>query len=195
VTGLRECRQQLDLTQAEMAARLGVALNSLRMWDSGLRPTPDAVLERPKFAAAEAMRDREPLTLPHLATALGIHMRTLQAAARTGRLEVTYDTRSVFGRPLRLSTRSAGRAFMQRHYARYSGQPAGSFEVPQAVPRDCAKRLRKCRLQHKLSQADLGKLLGQPTKQWFTSGSPGSAFPHRSSGRASRHSLASATLA
>ena len=97
VTEPRACRRQLGQSQAKLAAMLGVALNSLRMWDSGMRTTPTAVLEQAKTAAAEAVRDRQPLTLPQLATELHVHVRTLQAAARTGRLEVQYSTRSIFG--------------------------------------------------------------------------------------------------
>ena len=58
VTELRACRRQLGQSQAKLAAMLGVALNSLRMWDSGMRTTPTAVLEQAKTAAAEAVRCR-----------------------------------------------------------------------------------------------------------------------------------------
>ena len=47
---------------------LSVPLNSLRMWDSGLRPTPGDILEQARIAAAEAIRDQQPLNLPDLAT-------------------------------------------------------------------------------------------------------------------------------
>jgi hypothetical protein len=52
----------------------------------------------------------ELLTLEDLAKALGVHIRTLQAAARTGRLEVEFGVRSVFGRPLRRVSRAVTRA-------------------------------------------------------------------------------------
>lgn len=170
VTELRACRQQLAQSQAELAAMLGVALNSLRMWDSGMRTTPTAVLEQAKAAAAEAVRDREPLTLPQLATELHVHVRTLQAAARTGRLEVQYSTRSIFGRPLRISTRAAGKLFLRTYYKRYSGQRAGRFTLPSAVPQDCDRRIRQLRHDLRLSQADLAELIGAANKavvyQW-----------------------------
>jgi DNA-binding transcriptional regulator YiaG len=82
VTELREYRPQLELTHVELAVLLEVPLNSLRMWDSGLRPTPAAILECARCSAAEAVREREPVTLPQLANALGVHVRMLQAAAR-----------------------------------------------------------------------------------------------------------------
>lgn len=149
---------------------LGVARNSFRMWDSGMRPTPTAVLDQARAAAAEAVRDRQPLTLPQLATELNVHVRTLQGAARTGRLDVQYSTRSVFGRPLRISTRAAGKLFLQTYYKRYSGQPAGRFTLPSAVPEDSNRRIRRLRHDLRLSQADLAELIGAANKavvyQW-----------------------------
>jgi DNA-binding transcriptional regulator YiaG len=68
VTELRSCRRQLSLSQAEFADMLGVPLNSFRTWDSGLRPTPGEIVEQAKIAAAEAVRDQQPLNLPDLAT-------------------------------------------------------------------------------------------------------------------------------
>jgi hypothetical protein len=57
-----------------------------------------------------------------LAHELGVHQRTLRAAARTGRLQVTFSSQSAFGRPIRLATRAAGQAFMRKDYRRYGGQ-------------------------------------------------------------------------
>jgi hypothetical protein len=48
-----------------------------------------------------------PLPLDQLATELGVHVRTLQAAARSGRLAAHFSIRSVFGRPIRLASRAA----------------------------------------------------------------------------------------
>jgi DNA-binding transcriptional regulator YiaG len=170
VTELRVCRRQLGLSQGELAALLKIPRNSLRMWDSGLRPTPGAVLDKARVAAAEAVRDHQPLTLPVLAAELNVHVRTLQAAARTGRLEVHYSVRSVFGRPLRFSTHAAGRAFLRTYYKRYGGQPAGCFEVPPHVPDRCRRRLRELRRRLKISQRDLAELVGAANKavvyQW-----------------------------
>jgi DNA-binding transcriptional regulator YiaG len=164
------CRRQLGLSQAELAAVLSVPRNSLRMWDSGLRPTPSTVLDQARAAAAEAVRDQQPLLLPALAAQLHVHVRTLQAAARTGRLEVRYSTRSVFGRSLRLSTLAAGKAFLRTYYKRYGGQPGGRFEVPARVPYGCRHHLRKLRRRLKISQNDLAELIGAANKavvyQW-----------------------------
>ncbi len=170
VTELRSCRLQLGVSQAELSDRLGVPLNSLRMWDSGLRPTPDEILEQLSIAVAQAIRDNQPLNLPDLATELNVHVRTLQAAARTGRLEVEYSTRSVFGRPLRLSTRAAGKRFLRTYYKRYGGQPVGSFELPRPVPADCQHRLRELRLRLHISLREMAELVGAANRavvyQW-----------------------------
>jgi DNA-binding transcriptional regulator YiaG len=170
VTELRACRRQLGLSQAGLADLVGVPLNSLRMWDCGTRPTPGDVLERAKVAAAEAVRDQQIKNLPELARELQVHVRTLQAAARTGRLEVRYGTRSVFGRSLRRSTRAAGKAFLRTYYKRYDGQPPGRFPVPSVVPTDFARRLRGLRRRFAITQADLAELVGAASKsvvyQW-----------------------------
>ena len=55
VTELRSCRLRLGVSQAGLSDRLGLPLNSLRMWDSGLRPTPDEILELVRIAVAEAI--------------------------------------------------------------------------------------------------------------------------------------------
>ena len=110
------------------------------------------------------------MNLPKLARELNVHVRTLQAAARTGRLEVTYSTRSVFGRPQRLATRAAGTIFLRTYYKRYGGQPVGRFTVPTEVPADSGKRLRRLRTHLKLSLTDRAELVGAANKavvyQW-----------------------------
>ena len=128
------------------------------------------ILEQVRIAVAEAIRENQPLKLPDLATELNVHVRTLQAAARSGRLEVEYSTRSVFGRPLRLSTRAAGTRFLQTYYKRYGGQPVGRFELPRPVPADCQRRLRELRLRLDISLRDMAELVGAANRavvyQW-----------------------------
>jgi hypothetical protein len=58
------------------------------------------------------------LSMAQLAACLQVHPRTLRAAARHGRLAVTYDTRSAFGRPVPRATVAAGEAFKRLHYRR-----------------------------------------------------------------------------
>ena len=58
---------------------------------------------------ARHTHQHEQLPLDRLASELGVHVRTLQAAARTGRLEVEFDRRSVWGRPRRDSLTGGSR--------------------------------------------------------------------------------------
>jgi DNA-binding transcriptional regulator YiaG len=41
VTALRELRRTAELSQQQFASLIDVPLNTFRMWDSGLRPTPE----------------------------------------------------------------------------------------------------------------------------------------------------------
>ena len=157
MTALRDLRRTADLSQQELAALLDVPLNTLRMWDSGLRLTPAHHLRRAALAVADHYRNAELVSLDQLARELGVHQRTLRAAARTGRLQVTFSSRSVFGRPVRLATRTAARAFMRKDYRRYSGQSRAVAPLP-SVPDDYAERLRQLRrrLHHRaISHAGL----------------------------------------
>ena len=61
----------------------------------------------PRAAAATPHQSQDPcglsdetvlLPLPVLALMIGVHVRTLHAAARSGRLVVAYDTRTTFRR-------------------------------------------------------------------------------------------------
>ncbi len=117
---LRDLRRNAGLTQHEFANLIEVPVNTYRMWDSGIRPIPTQVLERAKRATVEHERQTQLLPLNELAAELGVHLRTLQAAARTGRLDVTFYERSVFGRP--------------RSAASFSGHPGQSGSVIQESP-------------------------------------------------------------
>ena len=85
-----------------------------RLWDSGLHLIPPHLLRRAQTAATAHIRNAEQLSLDHLAREFGLHERTLRAAARTGRLQVTFSSRSTFGRPIRLATRVAVQAFIRK---------------------------------------------------------------------------------
>jgi hypothetical protein len=71
--------------------------------------------KHPTRVAARA-KERELLPLDQLARELGVHLRTLRAAARTGRLDAHFSVRSVFGRPIRFASRAAGQRFLATHY-------------------------------------------------------------------------------
>jgi ribosome-binding protein aMBF1 (putative translation factor) len=109
------------------------------------------------------------LPLRELAKELGVHIRTLQAAARTGRLQTHFSVRSVFGRPIRFSTRAAGEQFIARHYRRFSGQEICSAPLP-TVPDDYDTRLRDVRQRNGLTQDALARRIGAAGKavvyQW-----------------------------
>ena len=87
---LRDCRIALGQSQAAFAAMLGVPPESYRTWDTGRRVTPPKMLARAR-ALATHRDDHALLPLPVLALLIGVHVKTLRAAARDGRLPVTYD--------------------------------------------------------------------------------------------------------
>ena len=95
---------------------------------------PKHVMLRAAAAVAAYKRRQERLPLDQLARALGVHLRTLQAAARSGRLEARSSVRSAFGRPIRSESLAAGHQFQARHYRCFSGQavcppPCRSFPI------------------------------------------------------------------
>jgi DNA-binding transcriptional regulator YiaG len=169
MNALRELRYNAGLGQREFAELLSVNLETLRTWDSGRRPAPPDVLRRAVDAVARYHDQTEPLTLSQLARELQVHVRTLQAAARTGRLETEFSVRSVFGRPMRFATRRAGRQFLGIHYRRFSGQ-APSAPPLVLVPADYDDKLRDLRGRLRLTQAALAKKVGAAGKavvyQW-----------------------------
>jgi DNA-binding transcriptional regulator YiaG len=170
MTALRDLRRAVDLSQSEFAALMGVPTNTFRMWDSGLRLIPPQMLQRAKGAATEHARNSELLSLDQLARELGVHQRTLRAAARMGRLQVTFSIQSVFGRPLRLATRAAGWAFMRTHYRHYGRRPGPVVAPLPSVPHDYDARLKSLRHRLRLTQADLARRVGAANRavvyQW-----------------------------
>ena len=80
---LRECRIALGKSQAAFAAMLGVSPESYRTWDAGRRATPPHILARAR-ALATHRDDHALLPLPVLALLIGVHVKTLRAAARDG---------------------------------------------------------------------------------------------------------------
>ena len=91
MNALRELRHTANLGQREFAALLSVPLETLRTWDSGRRSIPVPVLQRAAVAVAQHPRQNELLPLNRLARELHVHVRTLQAAARTGRLDARFS--------------------------------------------------------------------------------------------------------
>src|SRR5262249_328691 len=114
-------------------------------------------------------RQLELLSLAELAKELGVHVRTLQAAARTGRLKAQFSVRSVFGRPMRFASREAGEHFITKHYRCFSGQEICPAPLP-AVPGDYDQRLRDLRRRRVMTQGALARQIGAAGKavvyQW-----------------------------
>jgi DNA-binding transcriptional regulator YiaG len=169
VNELRRLRRNAGLSQREFAERLDVPLNTFRMWDSGLRRPPAQIVAQAREALAAQARQRQLLPLAELAKELGVHVRTLQAAARTGRLETQFSVRSVFGRPIRRASRAAGERFIARHYRCFCGQETCPAPLP-IVPHDYDKRLRDVRRRKGLTQDALARCIGAASKavvyQW-----------------------------
>jgi DNA-binding transcriptional regulator YiaG len=165
---LRELRRTAGLGQREFAA-LAVPLETLRTWDSGRRPIPVPVLHRAIVAVNHHQRQQELLPLDQLAKELGVHIRTLQAATRTGRLVAHFSVRSVFGRPIRSASRSAGELFLARHYRCFSGQELCPAPLP-IVPDDYNSYLRGLRRRLRLTQDAFARRIGAAGKavvyQW-----------------------------
>ena len=166
---MRDVRRTARLTQREFATLLSVTLETLRTWDSGRRRVPILVLRRARDVVAHHRRQEELMPLAELARELGVHLSTLQAAARTGRLQAHFSVRSVFGRPMRCASRAAGQQFLARHYRCFSGQEICPAPLP-TVPDDYDTRLRDVRSRSGLSQDALARRIGAASKavvyQW-----------------------------
>ena len=85
---MRTYRRALRLSQSAFAAQLNVPLETYRPWDSGRREPPPQLLTRARTLAGYP-DETVLLPLPVLALMIGVHVRTLHAAARSGRLVVT----------------------------------------------------------------------------------------------------------
>ena len=169
---LRECRISLGQSQAAFAATLGASPESYRTWDAGRRAPPLKILARAR-ALATHRDDHELLPLPVLALLIGVHVKTLRAAARDGRLPVTYDTRTTFRRLRARATPAAARTFRRSYY----GRPVKPVDrrAPLnltwvSVPDDYDEQIRALRRARGLSQARLATLVGAARKavvyQW-----------------------------
>jgi DNA-binding XRE family transcriptional regulator len=114
---IRIVRLRLQLSQSQFAKLLGVSAETYRTWDSGAVWYPDEWLDKARAVAATNDPNRL-WCLQELATELGVHVRTLRDAARTGRLDVVYENRVVFRNPIPRTSLAAGRRFMERYYRR-----------------------------------------------------------------------------
>jgi DNA-binding XRE family transcriptional regulator len=152
----------MQLTQMQLAKALLVPLNTLRMWDSGLRKAPDWILSAAGALAVERRHQRELLPIHALAADLGIHRSTLEAAIRSGRLPAQFSTRSVFGRPIRVVARGDAERFRLIAYGRRK-VPAVCDPLPQ-IPADYPDQLVLLRRRLGLTQAGLAQQSGAANK-------------------------------
>ena len=134
---LRAYRIALGQSQAAFAAMFGASPESYRTWDAGRRATPVKILARAR-ALATHRDDHALLPLPVLALLIGVHVKTLRAAARDGRLPVTYDTRTTFRRLRARATPAAARAFRRSYYGRTPSRSSRTIDLGQ-----CARGLRR----------------------------------------------------
>jgi DNA-binding transcriptional regulator YiaG len=170
-SALREIRTRLNLSQAECAAALGVAVETFRTWDSGRRPAPEGVIDKVcTLKAKRSLHDR--VSLHVLADELHVHVRTLRAAAHDGRLAATFGPRPFFGKLTATATREAAAKFMatwyRRTYGRGRRRPVAVCRV--TVPANYAATIVGLRHRLGLSQQQLAAKVGATSKaviyQW-----------------------------
>ena len=168
---IRRLRLRLHLSQPQFAALLGVSPETYRTWDSGRRAVPPSWLDKAREMAVANDPDRL-WSFQELATELGVHVRTLRDAARSGRLQVTYENRVVFRNPVPRSTIAAGRVFMERYYRQSYSRfvPRPRPPILTSVPSDWARQLVRIRRKLQLTQAQLADRIGAASKavvyQW-----------------------------
>ena len=167
---MRTYRQALGVSQSAFAAQLHVPLETYRPWDSGRREAPPHLLTRARTLAGYP-DETVLLPLPVLASMIGVHVRTLHAAARSGRLVVTYDTRTTFRRLRPRATLKHARDFRRNYYGTQRRPPTAPGPLTWAsVPADYDVQLTALRRDLGISQAGLARLVGAAGKavvyQW-----------------------------
>jgi DNA-binding transcriptional regulator YiaG len=167
---LRQCRDALALSQASFAAQLGVSLETYRTWDSERRPVRLEILSR---ANELALRHNPHALLPleTLARLIHVHVRTLHAAAKDGRLRVTYDTRTTFRRLRSRATLADAETFLHAYFERavWPKERPAPLTWSQ-IPPDYADQIRRVRQRLGLTQTQLAARVGAARKavvyQW-----------------------------
>jgi DNA-binding transcriptional regulator YiaG len=170
VTGLRQVRLALGLSQAAFARRLRVSAESYRAWDAGRRTTPHEVLERATTYAGQGSEG--PMPLAPLARQLRMNETTLRRAARDGRLTIVVEPHPSSGRCVVRATREAVESFRTNVFGkthRWTPRPGPNVALPDP-PADCARRIAEIRLRLRLTQTEFAARLGAKGKavvyQW-----------------------------
>ena len=167
---MRTYRRALGLSQSAFAAQLNVPLETYRPWDAGRREPPPQLLTRARTLAGYP-DETALLPLPVLALMIGVHVRTLHAAARSGRLGVAYDTRTTFRRLRPRATLKHALDFRRHYYGTQRRPPATPVPLTWAsVPEDYDVQLKALRRHLDISQAGFARLVGAAGKavvyQW-----------------------------
>ena len=167
---MRTYRRALGLSQSAFAAQLNVPLETYRPWDAGRREPPPQLLTRARTLAGYP-DETVLLPLPVLALMIGVHVRTLHAAARSGRLGVAYDTRTTFRRLRPRATLKHALDFRRHYYGTQRRPPATPVPLTWAsVPEDYDVQLKALRRHLDISQAGFARLVGAAGKavvyQW-----------------------------
>jgi DNA-binding transcriptional regulator YiaG len=167
---LRECRRALALSQSTFATQLGVPIETYRTWDSGRRPARPEILTKANELALRA--DSHALrSLETLARLIHVHVKTLHAAAKDGRLRVTYDTRTTFRSLRSRATVADADAFLHTYFEKAvwpKDRPAPLRW--DEIPSDCADQIRSIRQRLGFTQAQFAARVGAARKavvyQW-----------------------------
>ena len=167
---LRQCRELLALSQAGFATQLGVSLETYRTWDSGRRPVRLEILTRANELALRHNPDAL-LSLDTLARLIHVHVRTLHAAAKDGRLRVTYDTRTTFRRLRSRATLADAEAFLHAYFEKAVWPKTRPAPLRwDLIPPDYADQIRRVRRGLGLTQEQFAARVGAACKavvyQW-----------------------------
>ena len=167
---MRTYRRALRLSQSAFAAQLNVPRETYRPWDAGRREPPPHLLTRARTLAGYP-DETVLLSLPVLASMIDVHVRTLHAAARSGRLVVAYETRTTFRRLRPRATLKDARDFRRDYYGTQRRPPATPAPLLwTSVPEDYDVQLTALRRHLDISQAGLARMVGAAGKavvyQW-----------------------------
>jgi DNA-binding transcriptional regulator YiaG len=167
---LRECRLALELSQSTFAAQLGVPLETYRTWDSGRRPARHDILNRANELGLRA--DPHALrSFDALARLIHVHVKTLHAAAKDGRLRVTYDTRTTFRSLRARATVADADAFLHTYFEKaiWPKERPAPLAWDQ-IPSDYDDEIRRVRGRLGFTQAQFAARVGAARKavvyQW-----------------------------
>ena len=167
---LRECRRALALSQSTFAAQLGVPLETYRTWDSGRRQVrPDILTRANELALRVDPHALRPLDA--LARLIHVHVKTLHAAAKDGRLRVTYDTRTTFRSLRARATVADADAFLHTYFEKavWPKERPAPLSWDQ-IPSDYDDQIRRVRRRLGCTQAQFAARVGAARKavvyQW-----------------------------